>query len=1828
MRIHSKLFVCFSLVLFSNYAVSQTRLWGLTSTGGTNGEGTIGYYEPASNRWVTEHNFSSAGGANPKGSLALFAGKLYGMTTKGGANDKGVIFEFDPTTKVYTKKIDFNGENGSTPSGSLTLFNDKFYGMTYQGGEGYGVAFEWNPVTNIFEKKISWEPRYGKGAQPRGSLLLDNGMLYGMTSSGAGYDEAFWNGVAFKWNPATNVVQSSQFRFSFVGRNPEGSFVKLGSKFYALTKSGGVNYSGSLIEWDGASSVSNKISLNGAYPTGSLIAVDSKLYGLAAGFGTSAGYVFSWDPATNALQILANFDGDNGRSPFGSLSYSNGKLFGLTYAGGANNLGTLFEFNLTTNVLEKKVDFNNTTGGNPYYTQLLEVAPEPISQTINFEALSSKTYGDAEFSLLATASSGLPVSYESSDPSVAIILGEKVTLLKAGTTIITASQAGNSYYSAATRVQHLLTVSKLTPTLQWSNPADIIYGTSLTWKQLNCAPSSPGTLVYTPPLATTLNVGNNQPLSVTFNPSDPANVNSVSLQVSINVLSPTPSDESLVQTKLWGVTSTGGANDGGTIGYYGVTSGTWTTVHNFESTTGLTPKGSITLYKGKLYGMTSSGGSSNKGVIFEYDPISKIYTKKIDFIGANGSNPTGSLTLLNDKFYGMTFSGGSSPYGTLFEWNPSTNDFAVKVNFNGANGAWPYGSLIVDNGLLLGLTSGGITYDQAFWYGAAFNWNPQSGEYRYKNIQGSVLESNAKYPKGTLVKFGTKFFSVGSNGLFEWTGSFEANSISGIPLNNGLYLPVGSLVLAANSFFGMTENGTIFEFDPNNGIVNACRTLDDSDGKAPKGTLTYSNGKLYGLTNSGGTSDLGTLFEYDITSKTIVKKVDLNYSTGGNPLYTQLLEIAPSPIDQTIQFDALANKTFGDESFTLSASSSAGLPVSFASSDPTIASISSDTVNILKAGMVTITASQPGNSLYNPAIDVSRSLTILKNTPIISWANPIDINIGTALNDVQLNASATCEGTFTYTPSAGSVLSAGNSQVLSVTFNPTNNSDYNVATKQVFINVIDFRQNTNAQLIGFTNAGGTANNGTIFRSSSEGNNQQVLFNFDGINGKNPVGKPLLASNGKYYGLTKNGGLNDSGILFEYNPSNGNFFKIADMSSIGGKNPNGTLIQSSLNGKIYGTCQYGGIQSGLGFGILFEFDPATSQLIKKIELNATSYYAARNPSGSLIEKPSGKIIGVGLNSLYEYDIVGSTYETLLTMGNDLLDTGAPRPPKDPNPLVILGSDGFIYGSTTTGGAGATSQLQRGTLFKVAPDGGLTFFFSFYGSVLNGKPNSGVVELNGKLYGTTIGGGTDNSGELFEFDLSTNSMTKRADFISATTGSNSSGLSIVNGKLYGMTSQGGTNGHGTIFEFDPVSGILTKTHDFNGIDGQPGLNNQVFYQTTPKKSQSITFSALNQKKYRDSPYSLIASASSGLTVGFSSSDQSVATISGNIVTILNAGLTIITATQNGNTEYDAAPSVSQTLIVDKLDPSISWTNPADIVYGTALSSTELNASTTIAGTFVYTPSIGTQLNVGSQTLSVTFTPTDAVNYNSTNREVTVNVAKASQQITFSPIPDKTVGDDSFLLSVLTSSGLPISFTTPSDKISIIGNKVTILKSGRVSIFASQAGSVNFMAAERIEQSFCVKPMKPIITMTTLNSPTPILSSNYGSGNQWYLEEEIILGAVNQELAAQETGAYKVQVKVDDCVSEFSESKSSVVTGDIAIADYEVSVFPNPAEDLLIVKSKAREIDQIRISDLAGKEIDSKQIRSNEFELDVSNYATGIYILKVQSGKVITVSKFAKK
>jgi len=118
-----------------------------------------------------------------------------------------------------------------------------------------------------------------------------------------------------------------------------------------------------------------------------------------------------------------------------------------------------------------------------------------------------------------------------------------------------------------------------------------------------------------------------------------------------------------------------------------------------------------------------------------------------------------------------------------------------------------------------------------------------------------------------------------------------------------------------------------------------------------------------------------------------------------------------------------------------------------------------------------------------------------------------------------------------------------------------------------------------------------------------------------------------------------------------------------------------------------------------------------------------------------------------------------------------------------------------------------------------------------------------------------------------------------------------------------------------------------------------------------------------------------------------------------TVLGAGThaldTTFTPTDTAN--YNSA-STSASITVSKADPILTWNNPAAIVYGTALSATQLNASSNVAGSFAYSPAAGAVLSAGTHALDMTFTPTDTANYNPASTSASITVSKADPILTW--------------------------------------------------------------------------------------------------------------------------------------------------------------------------------------------------------------------------------------
>jgi phosphodiesterase/alkaline phosphatase D-like protein len=144
--------------------------------------------------------------------------------------------------------------------------------------------------------------------------------------------------------------------------------------------------------------------------------------------------------------------------------------------------------------------------------------------------------------------------------------------------------------------------------------------------------------------------------------------------------------------------------------------------------------------------------------------------------------------------------------------------------------------------------------------------------------------------------------------------------------------------------------------------------------------------------------------------------------------------------DQTITFDVLADKTYGDANFDLTATASSSLTVSFVSSDLNVATVSGSTVTIVGAGTTTITASQTGNSTYNAATDVPQTLTVAKKELTVTavdkardfgQANPVftmtysDFVPGDSESDLDTAPTASCTAILTSAAGTYTVSAAG-----------------------------------------------------------------------------------------------------------------------------------------------------------------------------------------------------------------------------------------------------------------------------------------------------------------------------------------------------------------------------------------------------------------------------------------------------------------------------------------------------------------------------------------------------------------------------------------------------------------------------------------------------------------------------------------------------------------------------------------------------------------------------------------------------------------------------------
>ena len=254
------------------------------------------------------------------------------------------------------------------------------------------------------------------------------------------------------------------------------------------------------------------------------------------------------------------------------------------------------------------------------------------------------------------------------------------------------------------------------------------------------------------------------------------------------------------------------------------------------------------------------------------------------------------------------------------------------------------------------------------------------------------------------------------------------------------------------------------------------------------------------------------------------------------------------------------------------------------------------------------------------------------------------------------------------------------------------------------------------------------------------------------------------------------------------------------------------------------------------------------------------------------------------------------------------------------------------------------------------------------------------------------------------------------------------------------------------------------------------------TTTKANQTIVWTPPTELTV-GSTHTLSATAPGG-AVSYAVTGDAV-TRSGNTLTAVKAGTVTITASQAGNSNYNAAASVTKTITIKKATPTVSaWPTIAPVTYGTNLGTALVlkGGSASVAGTFVITSSYtaATIPNAGAHTYNLEFRPTESNKYNNVSGgTATLTVNKANQAIAWTATPptEMTVGDSHTLSA--TALGGTVAFAITGDAATLAGNTLTAVQAGTVTITASQAGNSNYNAATSVTHTITINKATPTVT-----------------------------------------------------------------------------------------------------------------------------------------------------
>jgi uncharacterized repeat protein (TIGR03803 family) len=333
--------------------------------------------------------------------------------------------------------------------------------------------------------------------------------------------------------------------------------------------------------------------------------------------------------------------------------------------------------------------------------------------------------------------------------------------------------------------------------------------------------------------------------------------------------------------------------------------------------------------------------------------------------------------------------------------------------------------------------------------------------------------------------------------------------------------------------------------------------------------------------------------------------------------------------------------------------------------------------------------------------------------------------------------------------------------------------------------------------------GGGPGYGTVFELSPNGSGgwkETVLYSFTGgADGSNPIDSGVIFDSvGNLYGTTYQGGANGLGVVFELSPVGGSWTETVLYSFAGGAdgaNPLTGVIMDRA-GNLYGT---------VSSGAVFELTPSGGGWTEQV------IYATEVLEEGLTMDAAGNIFGAGDSGVFELSPNGNggwSPTVIYTFCGYL-----PRP-CGPVGTLVLDQAGNLYGTTDFGGSndnGTVYKLSIGTKGKWTG----AILHSFLGGTDGRDPFAGVVlDAAGDIYGTTHFGGKSDGGTVYELVALFGTTSYREKLLWSFSGWDGywplgSLILDSSGKLYGTTVFGGSSGQGVAFEVAGVPATTTTT-----------------------------------------------------------------------------------------------------------------------------------------------------------------------------------------------------------------------------------------------------------------------------------------------------------------------------------------------------------------------------------------------------------------------------------